>query len=143
MELWKAIEDCPNYEVSNLGRVRSIDHTHLASDGRFFHRKGRVLRNGVSKRLGYAIVVIADASGKFKTRYVHLLVAAAYLPPRPTPAHEINHKNGVKSESCADNLEWATHQENMQHSINSGLRKVFAFTNPWTGVSERRLNSND
>lgn len=49
---------------------------------------------------------------------VHQLVAAAFLPPRPTPKHEINHKNGMKRDNQADNLEWVTHAENAKHRFD-------------------------
>ncbi len=54
---------------------------------------------------------------------VHRLVALAFLGPPPTPAHEVNHKNGIRSDSRVENLEWVTHLENINHSYDVLGRK--------------------
>jgi hypothetical protein len=50
-------------------------------------------------------------------------VAAAFLPPRPTPGHEINHIDGDKANSRVDNLEWVTHSVNVLHTLHLFGRK--------------------
>ena len=44
-----------------------------------------------------------------------------FLPARPSPAHEINHKDGNHRNNRADNLEWVTRAENMAHAARTGL----------------------
>lgn len=51
---------------------------------------------------------------------VHTLVAAAFLGPKPE-AMEVNHKDGVKANNCADNLEYVTRSENMKHCHRLGM----------------------
>jgi len=52
--------------------------------------------------------------GRQKTYPVHRIVASAFLP-NPENKRCVNHKDRVKSNNHADNLEWATHKENSQH----------------------------
>ena len=47
----------------------------------------------------------------------HAAVAAAFHGARPTPEHEVNHKNGKKTDNRPENLEWLTASENMRHAV--------------------------
>ena len=136
-ERWKKVRGWP-YEVSDYGRVRSIDRVVKRSDGQFRFWRGRVLRPGISKQLGYPTMVLCN-QGWGKATLVHLLVAVAFLPPRPD-GHEINHKDGDKANPHHTNLEWITHSENARHSIMNGSRKIFKFKNRRTGKIEERIN---
>lgn len=96
MENWKAIEG-GGYEVSDLGRVRNAT-------------TGRVLSPWALPR-GYLVVGLASG----KRAYVHRLVATAFLG-RARTGQEVNHRDGVKANNAARNLEWATHSENQRHA---------------------------
>lgn len=102
VEAWSEIEGT-EYSVSDMGRVMSR------------HRGGRILKPALSK--GYLIVTIC-ANGIRKTQRIHTLVAEAFLGPKPTPLHEINHKNGAKIDNRVENLEWVTRSENEQHAYD-------------------------
>jgi hypothetical protein len=138
MEKWSHIQGF-DYEVSNLGRVRSLSRMVHDTTGRARFWPSKVLRPGISKQLGYQIVILRKDKKGF-TKYVHLLVAAAFLPPKPA-GMEINHKDGVKSNPHFKNLEWNTHSQNMQHSVDIGLRKVFSINWPRT-KNKKVLNPN-
>jgi len=60
-------------------------------------------------------------NGKSKKFMVHLLVLECFGPKKPTPKHEVNHKDGVKIHNWIDNLEWLTRSENKIHAIKLGL----------------------
>lgn len=101
----------------------SAKHTAILLAGYEVTRDGRVFSTknwrGLGRRElaqqpnddGYPSVRVALA-GK-RVRYaVHSLVAAAFLPPRPTPRHEVRHLDGDKLNPHADNLAWGTQKEN-------------------------------
>jgi hypothetical protein len=104
-ERWRVIEDWPNYEISSLGRVRNV-------------RTGRLLSLG--GRSKYIKVTLCHA-GRYVPTPVHILVATAFVHGCFEGAL-VNHKDGNKHNNRATNLEWATHQENMEHASRTGLQ---------------------
>lgn len=133
-EVWVRVFAFKYYEVSSFGRVRSIDRLvqHDERIGRCRVYKGRMLKgraaNPGSKKKLYWMVGLRRNKRTYH-RYVHRLVASAFLE-RPEGKVEVNHKDGNRLNNHVSNLEWVTHRENMTHSINSGLRKIFVTTSP-------------
>lgn len=119
-EIWRKIEDNPNYEVSNLGRVRSIDkYVKTSGDGLAF-RKGRVLKPSPNQ-YGYILVQLWDKQ-KCVQRAVHRCVAEAFLPiPKELEKYkgtyylQVNHKDENKQNNCVDNLEWCSAKYNTNY----------------------------
>ncbi len=107
------------YEVSDAGRVRSIDREFIRADGRRQPRRGRVLKPSSSGR-GYPSVTLRFGA----RRTVHSLVCAAFHGPRPGPRHEAAHWNGDPTDNRSENLRWATQSENQQDSIRHGTKAV-------------------
>jgi len=58
--------------------------------------------------------------GEGRQTSVHSMVMAAFVGPRPTPEHEINHKNSNRSDNRLRNLEYCTKLENMRHAFRNG-----------------------
>lgn len=118
IEQWKSIKDFEGwYEVSDLGRVRSLDRTidHPCGAKR---RKGIILKEKIDTH-GYCFVILCRNAYR-KHCLVHRLVAQQFIKnPFNKPA--INHKTGNKLDNRAAELEWATNQENSQHSYDTGL----------------------
>lgn len=126
MEEWRPVVGYEGvYEVSDLGRVRSVDRWNVDSRGRKFKRSGRIIAGGKSGA-GYPYVVLWRNSRE-KLAYVHRLVAEAFLPPIQGKL-EVNHINGVKTDNRAENLEWCTSSENKSHAFRVGLKKNAART---------------
>lgn len=103
VEIWKDIEEYPNYKVSNLGRIKHYE---------------RLLRPHINK-YGYGVVLLYN-NGKRKKYLVHRLVAFAFIP-NPLNKPQINHINGIKTDNRVENLEWATFSENMLHAYRTGI----------------------
>jgi hypothetical protein len=126
MEYWKQIND--NYEVSNYGKVRSIDSYIKASNqySNFkYLKKGKVLKQFINPQ-GYLTIRLNS-----KTYRVHRLVANAflikpldwkYVNQKTYHGYSINHKDGNKTNNHVSNLEWVTHEENIDHAITTGLK---------------------
>ena len=105
-EIWKDIVGYDGlYQVSNLGRVRSLISEKIlkASD------------NGT----GYFTVGL-HKDGKSKMRTVHRLVAEAFVS-NPNNLPQVNHIDGCKSNNQVDNLEFCDNSHNMKHAYSLGL----------------------
>lgn len=116
MELWEKAKE--GYEVSSLGRVRSYARTVTKKDGRQYRLKGRVLSANKNQRNGYLSVQL----GAGHRVYVHRLVALAFVQGFED-GMTVNHKNGVRDDNRAENLEWVTQSENVAHSYRELGRK--------------------
>ena len=101
-EIWKPIKEFEGYyEVSNMGRVRSLNYKRTG--------KEKILKN-IEDYKGYLEVVLTK-NGKRKQFKVHRLVAEAFIPnPENKPC--IDHINTVKSDNRVENLRWVTYKEN-------------------------------
>jgi len=112
-EIWKDIDGYEGiYQVSNLGRVKSLNRVSVISDGREVFRLGKLLNPNINKINGYASVLLGY---KGKRKYIHRLVAKAFIPnPENKPC--INHKNKTRTYNYTENLEWVSYLENNLHS---------------------------
>lgn len=107
-EIWKDIEGFPKYQISNLGRVRSL---------KFREPRSILIQSGEN---GYFYVCFYSR-GKPKVKDLHRIVAIHFVS-NPHSKKQVNHINGNKLDNRAENLEWVTPSENQQHSIRIGLR---------------------
>lgn len=119
LEVWKSVDGYNDwYEVSNLGRVRSIDRYVTYSDGRVQFYHGQYLKSSIQLS-GYCTVGLRTRSSR-KTVSVHRLAAKAFIP-NPENKREVNHMNGDKADNRVENLEWVTTKENQRHARLCGL----------------------
>jgi len=119
-EIWKPVKGYEGlYEVSNLGRVKSLERFANCRYGGTC--KEKILKGG-KDGAGYLLVGICQ-NKKRKTKKVHRLVAEAFLK-NPENKKTVNHKDGVKANNFVENLEWMTHKENVRHASKTGLLKT-------------------
>ena len=111
-EIWKSVYKFPEYEVSNLGRVRRIS----AARGAVI---GRILRQRRNSGYRYYMVNLYNRGG-MKSVYVHRLVARAFVGLCPL-GKTVNHKDGKSLNNTASNLDYLTSTEQMQHASRLGL----------------------
>ena len=124
MEIWKDIKGYEGlYQVSNLGRVRSLNR--IDSLGRW--RCGKI-KATVDNGNGYKLVNLKH-KGKQKMVTVHKLVAEAFiLNPDNLPC--INHKDENKYNNCVNNLEWCTYKYNNNYGTLRTRSAISNINNP-------------
>lgn len=118
VEIWKPIPGYENtYEVSNLSNIRSIDRrVPLGSRSKFV--KGQPIKPTLHHS-GYMIFSLAK-NGRAITTSVHRIVAQLFVD-NPHDLPEVNHIRPPKTNNRADNLEWVTQAQNLQHAVETGL----------------------
>ena len=123
MEQFKNAE-VEGYEVSNYGKVftkrRKIRATLQGTTRIIERRQKKPSDNGK----GYMIIILSKEGKNYK-RYVHRLVAMAFIP-NPENKPTVNHKDGNKCNNHVDNLEWATYKEQAKHAMETGLARLGA-----------------
>ena len=120
-EEWRKIDFAPNYEVSKLGRVRSV-HRSVCTNG-YLPNDVVILKPIYRGKSGYYCVNI-HVNGKRRMVNIHRLVALAFIEnPRPKVFNMINHIDGNKTNNRVDNLEWCNCSMNMTHAYEHGLQE--------------------
>jgi hypothetical protein len=116
LEQWRPVVGHPGYEVSDLGRVRSLDRIVEAKGATGGPRryKGQMLNPGPSN-FGHLSVVL----GRHKTRMVHTLVLEAFVGPRPKGMDGC-HGPGGTQDNRLENLRWDTRSNNILDGVRAG-----------------------
>ena len=122
-EIWKPIQDCYDYEISNLGRVKNI-------------KTGKYLKSCIRPD-GYVNISLC-VNNKTKNCKVHRLIAQAFIP-NPENKPTVNHIDRNRSNNSISNLEWATISEQNYHSA-----KIMSPNRPYLckKIIQKDLNDN-
>ncbi len=117
-EVWKPVVGAEGrYEVSDHGRVRSLDHSVARANGRTHRVRGRELKPATSSKWGHQTVTI-QPRGSVPSG-VHVLVMAAFVGERPA-GMEVAHLDGNPANNHVTNLAYVTHPENCSHRVIHG-----------------------
>lgn len=150
-EEWKPITGYEDYyEVSNIGRVRSLERVVSRKNGTTCTIHARLKNLGTDKD-GYKKVLISK-NGINRCLFVHRLVAEAFIP-NPDNLPQINHKDERQDNNVVNNLEWCTNKyncnygtRNMRHALKRGkpvlqydLNGVFIKKYPSASEAERQM----
>lgn len=125
-EIWKNVTVqpyCDYYMVSNLGNVKRIKECSKYNTS---SKRLGILNQPIGS-WGYKVVSLT-VDGKSKSILVHRLVATAFIP-NPENKPQVNHIDGNKLNNRADNLEWVTQKENIQHAFGTGLNRCIRVKN--------------
>lgn len=114
-EIWVPIKNFEKrYEVSNLGRIRSIQDNH-------HNYRIKIITGFIRSKTCQYLYVQLWRKDKPTTKAVHRLVAQAFKP-NPYNKPMVNHKDGIKINNIETNIEWATNSENVKHAFTTGLQ---------------------
>ena len=118
IEQWRDIPGHPGHQVSDHGRVRSLDRTITTANGHVRHYKGKILRTPLHPQTGYPHVNLWNR-GESQVRYVHSLVAETFIGTRPD-GMEVCHNDGNKTHNNVANLRFGTQSENTLDRVAHG-----------------------
>lgn len=116
-EVWKKIDEFPNYEASSLGRIRSIPH----KDKWGRKKGGTILKPQFDGRKHYLHVCLFK-NGRTHVKNVHRIIAITFLE-NPYNYKEINHKDENKTNNAVSNLEWCTHKYNNNYGSKKDSKR--------------------
>lgn len=121
IEIWKDIEDYPNYQISNFGRVKSKERYVNTIGGAKRKIKDKIIKPTLDSR-GYYVVSLYNEKGKSNPKLIHRLVCETFLENKNNyPV--INHINGIKIDNRLENLEFCTQSHNIKEAYRLGLEK--------------------
>ena len=131
-EIWKPVVGYEGlYEVSNLGRVKSLPKLHkmdIRKNYKGYMTKEKILKNILNNKGYFTLSLVKDFRKTHKQ--VPRLVAQAFIP-NPDNLPQVNHKDGNKTNNKVDNLEWCTPTHNIKEAWRLGLCKP---TTPMKGL---------
>lgn len=108
-EIWKDIEGYEGlYQVSNMGRIKSLNYNNTGKEG---------IMKGYDNGHGYLQVGLFK-EGNREQPLVHVLVATAFID-NVDNLPEVNHKDENKYNNCIENLEWVSHEYNLNYGTRN------------------------
>ena len=140
-EIWKPVVGYEGlYEVSSLGRVRSVDRNIVHKNGSIHFKKGVVLRPCINEN-GYFAVALCRG-GYSKTIRLHRIVATAFIE-NPENKPDVDHIDTNRLNCVASNLRWVTRKENLRNPNSTPHYRMSAskeYGSGWKAIETRNRN---
>lgn len=115
-EIWKDIDGYNGlYQVSNLGRVKSLEKKCLSRNGKYRVNKEKILKLYTNSKDGYIRVGLWK-NNKHHSFTLHKIVAQTFIDNYDNKPC-IDHINGDRTDNRVENLRWVTHKENNNNPI--------------------------
>lgn len=105
--MWKPIPNFDNYEANKSGQIRN--------------RTTKKVLHTFPNKDNYLRVQLVNSWGKAVNRYVHRLIAKAFLP-NPDKLQDVNHKNNKRQDNRVVNLEWLSRSDNIKQVWKTGAK---------------------
>lgn len=118
--MFKDIKGFENYQVNEYGDILSKGRIITDTVGHVYARPEIILKPYLTKK-GYLQVSLMQDK-KRSVKYVHRLVAEAFIENNDPTKTVVNHKDGNKQNCYYENLEWTTYSDNNQHAYDNNLK---------------------
>lgn len=153
VEIWKDIKGYEGlYQVSNLGRVKSLERIITKKNGVTLPIKEKILQYGIDRKGYYFVGLYKNSKGKNKS--IARLVAEAFIP-NPDNKPEINHINTIRTDNRVwvnedgsieydkSNLEWCTHKENCNNPLTKEHQKIAQTGKRLSEETKKKISDNN
>lgn len=117
IEKWRPVPGINGYDISNQGRVRSLERTVKRRNGTTVTIPGKILKPTPNAK-GYPCVSISQ-NGVSRTEYVHDLLLRAFVGEKPR-GYQARHLDDVKSHCTLHNLRYGSRRQNQLDAIRNG-----------------------
>lgn len=135
-EIWRTIEDYPEYEVSTYGRIRSKKRNIVDSWGRQYCVGGNIIKLTTQITKGnYKQVMVSIWSNHKNYRLIVSRLVAKTFIPNPNNFPQVNHKDEDSTNNMIDNLEWCScrynvhYKDNIKRRAKSRSKKIDVYDN--------------
>ena len=119
-EIWKDIKGYENmYQISNMGRVRSLDRYIILSNNKKIFKKGQIRK--ISNN-GNDYLFVQLGRGNSNRKYIHRLIGENFMS-NPDNKPCINHLDSNKNNNKIENLEYVSHTENLLYAYEKNERR--------------------
>ena len=139
-EIWKPIRGFEGlYEISNLGRVKSLGRDIIRRDGSRKVFSPKILKPYSANKLNHQKVDLRTLDNKRHVKWVHRLVAEAFIP-NPCNKPFVDHIDTDTLNNRVNNLRWATASENRNNPLSANKIKAASDKNGLIRRAKIKLN---
>lgn len=141
MEIWKDIRGYEGlYQVSNMGRVKSLERITTRKNGVTLPIKEKILQYGIDRKGYYFVGLYKNSKGENKS--IARLVAEAFIS-NPENKPEVNHINTIRTDNRIENLEWCTHKENCNNPLTKEHQKIAQTGKRHSEETKKKISENN
>ena len=106
-----------------MKQIEGFSKYFITEDGQVWSEKTKKFLKSRFDKDGYVRISMKNDEGKLKTRFIHRLVAEAYIP-NPEGLATVNHKDENKQNNRVDNLEWLSQEDNIRYGTGSERSRI-------------------